>query len=162
MQDQGGDDTADSDADPDTGQTAVISLAPGEDNEDVDAGIAPLVPAIGLAKDITDGPTRIGTTDNYDISYTFIIENLGETPLTDVALTDNVAIGLAATTGSVVSGPTPNDAGDCSTTVALGTQTLAVGESCTAVWDFEITNPCLLYTSPSPRDKRQSRMPSSA
>ena len=25
-----------------------------------------------------------------------------------------------------------------------------------------LTNPCLLYTSPSPRDKRQSRMPSSA
>ena len=25
-----------------------------------------------------------------------------------------------------------------------------------------IRNPCLLYTSPSPRDKRQSRMPSSA
>ena len=25
-----------------------------------------------------------------------------------------------------------------------------------------ISNPCLLYTSPSPRDKRQSRMPSSA
>ena len=28
----------------------------------------------------------------------------------------------------------------------------------TMVW----LNPCLLYTSPSPRDKRQSRMPSSA
>ena len=26
----------------------------------------------------------------------------------------------------------------------------------------EVTDPCLLYTSPSPRDKRQSRMPSSA
>ena len=25
-----------------------------------------------------------------------------------------------------------------------------------------VVNPCLLYTSPSPRDKRQSRMPSSA
>ena len=25
-----------------------------------------------------------------------------------------------------------------------------------------VPNPCLLYTSPSPRDKRQSRMPSSA
>ena len=25
-----------------------------------------------------------------------------------------------------------------------------------------LTRPCLLYTSPSPRDKRQSRMPSSA
>ena len=28
--------------------------------------------------------------------------------------------------------------------------------------DVVIFNPCLLYTSPSPRDKRQSRMPSSA
>ena len=28
--------------------------------------------------------------------------------------------------------------------------------------DFDILTPCLLYTSPSPRDKRQSRMPSSA
>ena len=28
--------------------------------------------------------------------------------------------------------------------------------------DFEEFGPCLLYTSPSPRDKRQSRMPSSA
>ena len=27
---------------------------------------------------------------------------------------------------------------------------------------FTAPNPCLLYTSPSPRDKRQSRMPSSA
>ena len=27
---------------------------------------------------------------------------------------------------------------------------------------IEIYGPCLLYTSPSPRDKRQSRMPSSA
>ena len=27
---------------------------------------------------------------------------------------------------------------------------------------IEITTACLLYTSPSPRDKRQSRMPSSA
>ena len=34
----------------------------------------------------------------------------------------------------------------------------------TAIHDFEgdQTYSCLLYTSPSPRDKRQSRMPSSA
>ena len=31
------------------------------------------------------------------------------------------------------------------------------------VYNFSMQdNPCLLYTSPSPRDKRQSRMPSSA
>ena len=29
------------------------------------------------------------------------------------------------------------------------------------IWDTQ-TQHCLLYTSPSPRDKRQSRMPSSA
>ena len=28
--------------------------------------------------------------------------------------------------------------------------------------EFKFDLPCLLYTSPSPRDKRQSRMPSSA
>ena len=32
-----------------------------------------------------------------------------------------------------------------------------------SLWEaLERFNPCLLYTSPSPRDKRQSRMPSSA
>ena len=29
-------------------------------------------------------------------------------------------------------------------------------------FEFSLYTPCLLYTSPSPRDKRQSRMPSSA
>ena len=28
--------------------------------------------------------------------------------------------------------------------------------------DLDVNDGCLLYTSPSPRDKRQSRMPSSA
>ena len=32
-----------------------------------------------------------------------------------------------------------------------------------AIWQMiQTLKPCLLYTSPSPRDKRQSRMPSSA
>ena len=29
-------------------------------------------------------------------------------------------------------------------------------------WGYQLAKDCLLYTSPSPRDKRQSRMPSSA
>ena len=32
----------------------------------------------------------------------------------------------------------------------------------TTVGTIGVANTCLLYTSPSPRDKRQSRMPSSA
>ena len=30
------------------------------------------------------------------------------------------------------------------------------------IWDFVDAEPCLLYTSPSPRDRTRSRMPSSA
>ena len=37
-------------------------------------------------------------------------------------------------------------------------QTLSAGETCLIPMGIS----CLLYTSPSPRDKRQSRMPSSA
>ena len=37
------------------------------------------------------------------------------------------------------------------------------GDSKTTYYDFSYTyQPCLLYTSPSPRDQRGSRMPSSA
>ena len=53
-----------------------------------------------------------------------------------------------------------------------GLQTISVQGSCTSpdgdVYDFVATNnldmryPCLLYTSPSPRDATLSRMPSSA
>ena len=32
----------------------------------------------------------------------------------------------------------------------------------TDIIEYEMMTVCLLYTSPSPRDKRQSRMPSSA
>ena len=32
----------------------------------------------------------------------------------------------------------------------------------TCLWDPPIPNTCLLYTSPSPRDRQKSRMPSSA
>ena len=51
------------------------------------------------------------------------------------------------------------DIDDCS----VGTENCVMGY-CTdlGVGDFRCTCTCLLYTSPSPRDKRQSRMPSSA
>ena len=40
---------------------------------------------------------------------------------------------------------------------------LEIGKLVTAVWLHKYwKRTCLLYTSPSPRDKRQSRMPSSA
>ena len=38
----------------------------------------------------------------------------------------------------------------------------AADAAAAAIDDAGVAHPCLLYTSPSPRDKRQSRMPSSA
>ena len=38
----------------------------------------------------------------------------------------------------------------------------AVSDAMNVLNDFFVPQDCLLYTSPSPRDKRQSRMPSSA
>jgi serine-aspartate repeat-containing protein C/D/E len=38
LQDQGEDDTVDSDADPDTGYTTLIPVGPGEHNDRIDAG----------------------------------------------------------------------------------------------------------------------------
>ena len=40
------------------------------------------------------------------------------------------------------------------------TNPISVGDD--VIFEIEDQNTCLLYTSPSPRDKRQSRMPSSA
>ena len=39
-----------------------------------------------------------------------------------------------------------------------------LGRFCVAIttWDLTAYNSCLLYTSPSPRDRQKSRMPSSA
>ena len=125
-----GDDDEDSDADPATGRTDVINLGPGEINEDVDAGIAPLEAAIGLAKDLTDGPT-LDDEGGYTIEYSFVIENLGEVPLTDVGITDDFA---ATFPGATVEGPIPVS-GTCDAAAAFtGTASLDVGESCTAVW----------------------------
>ena len=45
--------------------------------------------------------------------------------------------------------------------VDVGQASLTPDEQ-TVIFKTELFNPCLLYTSPSPRDKRQSRMPSSA
>ena len=51
------------------------------------------------------------------------------------------------------------------TAVATEGEAIASGEAAVATTGFAVALnalPCLLYTSPSPRDKRQSRMPSSA
>ena len=65
---------------------------------------------------------------------------------------------------TLLSGPLTNEAGD----IMNGSFFMVEAETIEEIKDFQINDPiykagvCLLYTSPSPRDKRQSRMPSSA
>ncbi len=131
-----GDGTNDSDPDPATGRTAVITLGAGENNVDIDAGV--LVadnPAIGLAKTVVGTPSTVG--GNTTVTYSFVIENLGDVTLSNVVLTDNFDATFAG--ASVVSGPTPNG-GTCSAEVAAAPgHTLAAGASCVAIWDVVVS-----------------------
>ena len=44
----------------------------------------------------------------------------------------------------------------------IGSGPIVIGQACEFDYSGTQACNCLLYTSPSPRDKRQSRMPSSA
>ena len=55
LQDQGVDDTLDSDANPATGRTAVITLGAGEDNDTVDAGLFETSALLPYSEDFDDG-----------------------------------------------------------------------------------------------------------
>jgi len=135
---EGDDEAADSDAGPD-GRTDVITLAAGDNNRDVDAGIAPVpdreFPAIGLAKSLSAGPVE-GADGVFTLTYTFVIENLGDVALSDVGIADDFEAVFAGAT--VESGPTPAG-GDCSAEAATNSASLSVGESCTAVWEIEVS-----------------------
>ena len=80
-------------------------------------------------------------------------EILGGTELPDVAILSPIVSVALGQNPSMFTGP--------------GTNTYLVGTGEKRILldtgsGFDSYMPCLLYTSPSPRDKRQSRMPSSA
>ena len=89
------------------------------------------------------------------------------TPATGLSATD-IPNPMASPTVTTTYFVTNSDA-DC---IAMDSVTITVAPNVTASFDRIISctdlsasftdNSCLLYTSPSPRDKRQSRMPSSA
>ena len=72
------------------------------------------------------------------------------------ALTFEMYDGLAEITDAIIAEPNQLKA---LIITGAGDKAFAAG---TDISRFRDLNTCLLYTSPSPRDKRQSRMPSSA
>ena len=129
-----------------------------------------LIADLGIAKSVVGQPTLVG--DNYQVVFEAVIENTGTVDLANLTLTEDVAsqfgsvfvnasnLTLISSTTNPSSSVTLNSAfnGGSDTLLldASAFNTLHVGDS------FTVQFTCLLYTSPSPRDKRQSRMPSSA
>lgn len=92
----GADDAADSDADPTNGMTQVVSLAPGEFNPTLDAGIFQLNEGISIEKfvngdnaDIAAEAVAIAAGD--EVTFTYAVKNVGEVAFAaaDVVVTDD-------------------------------------------------------------------------
>ena len=119
--------------------------------------------------------THFVDIDEVSVSY-----NLGETPVLEGAslkMSKGEFVALVGPSGcgkstfmKLMSGLLKADQGSVvvanqDVTRPLGNVGMAFQNSVMLPWRTTLNNlllPCLLYTSPSPRDKRQSRMPSSA
>ena len=106
---------------------------------------------------VADQTVSVATTDN-DVAGFTITQSGGATSVAETGSTDTFTVVLNAQPNSdVVLQFTSGDTGEATVT---GTLTFTSGN-----WNSAQTvtvTGCLLYTSPSPRDQRGSRMPSSA
>jgi len=139
-QNQGGDDARDSDADPNTGETDLITLSPGEDDDSVDAGMD--IPAsYVLTKENTTVETELAPDD--PISFTITIKNTGDTILTVVPLRDTYDTNYLAFTGASVAPDDTTDDGqiDWSDLTASFGQDLGPGESFSLIVNFTAKAP---------------------
>jgi uncharacterized repeat protein (TIGR01451 family) len=96
-QDQGGDDTVDSDADPTTGQMACTTLAPGENDPTWDCGMFVTGPAIQLDKTVS---LDVIAPNGPAVDYTLTITNVGDMLLNPVHVVDVLDVGLTFIPGS--------------------------------------------------------------
>ena len=125
-----------------------------------------ILPNIGAAKEVYE--TFALPNGDFQVTYQLVVDNTGNVDLAGLSLTDDIATQfgpafVSAGNLTLVTPPTDpassvviNASFDGSVATEIIDQAastlLAVGDSYT----------CLLYTSPSPRDRTRSRMPSSA
>ncbi len=113
LQDQGGDDTVDSDVSPATGRTPMFYLPPGTNDTRWDAGLSAVVYGLRLTKTSNAGACLAASNT---ITYTMVIQNTGSVAQAGIVLYDPLPAGLAYVTGSVTwvggtlatAGPPPN------------------------------------------------------
>ena len=150
--------------------------------------VDPAAPALDIVKTLTNnadedssGTVSIGDTLTYEI----VVTNSGNFDQNNVVVTDNLITPNSNTCATVAVGGTCTLTGTYVVTMAdaggnvVNTASAESDEVTTPVTDSVTTpvdpaapaldivktltnNACLLYTSPSPRDRTRSRMPSSA
>ena len=142
--------------DPATGLAVTSLVVPGEGTWDVDpvTGAITFTPEPGFVGDPTPIAYTVEDFNGIQTGANVVVDYI-QSALPDQSL-DNV-IGSAVTVD-----PLANDIGDFDPTTVMIIDP-ATGLAVTSlVVPGEGTWDCLLYTSPSPRDQRGSRMPSSA
>ena len=73
---------------------------------DMDNPTPLLLPNMDLAKEMVDlTPAASGTANNFDVTYSFVIENTGNVPMDSLSLVDDLATDLGAAFVQVVSLP---------------------------------------------------------
>ena len=131
--DQGGDDAADSDADPNTGETDTITLTSGETDNTVDAGMS-IPSSYTITKENTTADGELTPGD--PISFTITIKNTGKTWLDEIPLKDEYDTDYLTYVGANPASDDNNDDGVIDWSDVTGTDQLAPGESITIVVNF--------------------------
>ncbi|MGM3305161.1 SdrD B-like domain-containing protein [Anabaena sp. WFMT] len=105
--DVGTDDAIDSDANPSTGKTQIVTLASGENNLTLDAGVYQNVGDLSITK--TDGLTTV--TPGQQITYTIVVNNNGLITATNALVSDIMPSDLTNVTWTSVAtgGATDNE-----------------------------------------------------
>ncbi|MGD9101296.1 MAG: SdrD B-like domain-containing protein, partial [Anaerolineae bacterium] len=93
-QDQGADDSVDSDASPATGRTVVTTLDPGENDPTWDAGMYRTGPAIQIDKTVNLAAVAPVPPFGARITYTLSVANVGDVCLNPVRVVDTLDVGL--------------------------------------------------------------------
>ena len=121
-----GDDALDSDADPATGLTSIVTVLGGVSDRTIDAGIVPLTTGVNIEKttngedaDAAPGPAL---APGAVVTWTYTVTNTGTATLTEIVVTDDVegtctvndiapgASDSCTITGVAVEGPYTNNA----------------------------------------------------
>ena len=147
------DSTPDNDPDNDGPMSDNENENGSEDEDDSDFEEIAIFDLAQIKEIITPGPYAWGDT----IEYSIVVVNQGNVPAYNISLTDYIPAGLTYDASI-----NPDWTGAAPAVESLIGGPLGANDTARVPIFLVLTQTCLLYTSPSPRDATLSRMPSSA